>query len=327
MASGGVAVVDRVISGRTFAAGSCAGIAPIVTKPGNLPRRSAADAAGLRSDASARRGCRYDPRMTKSTASESELLRWRDTALSLCDEADKLALAGFRRDIEISTKPDKSLVTEIDRSIERMVRAQLNREFPGAGIVGEEEGTEAAGASICWYVDPIDATHNFVRGITVFATLLAVAVDGEIQLGVVSAPAMRERWVAWRGGGAWRGSDRIAVSKVATVEQAQLVYGSRRDDVASGMVPGFDAAMAAAWRTRGFGDFWGHMLVAEGSAEAMIETGAHPWDWAAPLVIVEEAGGRFTTVTGERAIDRGSAVATNGLIHNELLSRLRRPTE
>jgi histidinol-phosphatase len=260
--------------------------------------------------------------MTKSTASESELLRWRDTALSLCDEADELALAGFRRDIRIDTKPDKSLVTEIDRSIERLVRSRLNREFPGAGIVGEEEGTEAADASICWYVDPIDATHNFVRGITVFATLLAVAVDGEMQLGVVSAPAMHERWVAWRGGGAWRGADRISVSKVATIEQSQLLYGSRRDDVASGLVPGFDAVMDAAWRTRGFGDFWGHMLVAEGSAEAMIETGAHPWDWAAPLVIVEEAGGRFTTAAGERTIDGGSAVATNGVIHDELLRRL-----
>jgi histidinol-phosphatase len=260
--------------------------------------------------------------MTKSTASESELLRWRDTAISLCDEADKLALAGFRRDIQIDTKPDNSLVTEIDRSIERLVRSRLNREFPGAGIVGEEEGTEAAGASVCWYVDPIDATHNFVRGIAVFATLLAVAVDGEIQLGVVSAPAMRERWVAWRGGGAWRGSDRISVSKVATIEQSQLLYGSRRHDVASGLVPGFDAVMDHARRTRGFGDFWGYMLVAEGSAEAMIETGAHPWDWAAPLVIVEEAGGRFTTAMGERTIAGPSAVATNGVIHDELLRRL-----
>jgi histidinol-phosphatase len=261
--------------------------------------------------------------MTKPIASEAELARWREIALSICDEADLMAMAGFRRDIEISTKPDKSLVTEIDRSIERMARARLNREFPGAGIVGEEEGTEAAGASVCWYVDPIDATHNFVRGITVFATLLAVALDSEVQLGVVSAPAMRERWVAWRGGGAWRGNDRIHVSKVARIGESQLLYGSRRDDVASGLVPGFDAVMEAAWRTRGFGDFWGHMLVAEGAAEAMIETGAHPWDWAAPLVIVEEAGGRFTTVTGERAIEGASAVVSNGVIHDELLRRLR----
>jgi histidinol-phosphatase len=151
---------------------------------------------------------------------------------------------------------------------------------------------------------------------------LAVSLDGEMQMGVVSAPAMRERWIAWRGGGAWRGSERIMVSKVAKIDESQLVYGSRGADVQSGLMPGFDATMEAAWRERGFGDFWGYMLVAEGAAEAMVETGAHPWDWAAPLVIVEEANGRFTTASGERAIDGSSAVATNGLIHDDLLRRL-----
>jgi len=243
--------------------------------------------------------------------------------LSICDEADRLALAGFRRDVRVEAKPDRTLVTEIDLSIEAMVRGRLHSAFPGCGIVGEEEGTESAGASVCWYVDPIDATHNFVRGVPIFATLLAVALDGELQLGVVSAPALRERWVAWRGAGAWRGSERISVSKVATIDESQLLYGSRSEDMRSGEMPGLDATLAEAWRERGFGDFWGYMLVAEGAAEAMLETGAHPWDWAAPLVIVEEAGGRFTTASGERAIDGASAVATNGLIHGELLIRLR----
>ena len=264
--------------------------------------------------------------MTQPTAPESDLLRWRETALSLADEADKMSLAGFRRDVKVSTKPDKSLVTEVDQAIERMIRSRLNTEYARAGIIGEEEGTEAADASVCWYVDPIDGTHNYVRGVPIFATLLAVAVDGELQLAVVSAPALRERWVAWRGGGAWRGKDRISVSKVATIADSQILYGSRRDDIASGQFPGFDEVMEAAWRTRGFGDFWGYMLVAEGAAEAMLETGAHPWDWAAPLVIVEEAGGRFTTAAGERAIDGASAVATNGLIHEELRRRLGEPS-
>ena len=262
--------------------------------------------------------------MTERAAPLAQLLRWRDRALSICDEADRMALAGFRRAVEVSTKPDRTLVTEVDRSIERMVRSRLKAEFPGCGIVGEEEGTESAGPAICWYVDPIDATHNYVRGIPVFATLLAVALEGEIQLGVVSGVALRERWVAWRGGGAWRGSERIAVSKVATIEESQLLYGSRTEDMRSGEMPGLDATLAEAWRERGFGDFWGHMLVAEGAAEAMVETGAHPWDWAAPLVIVEEAGGRLTTAAGERRIDGPSAVATNGLIHDELLRRLKR---
>jgi histidinol-phosphatase len=242
--------------------------------------------------------------------------------MSICDKADRMALAGFRRDVKISTKPDKSLVTEVDQAIEHMVRARLRSEFPDCGIVGEEEGTEAAGARLCWYVDPIDGTHNFIRGVPVFATLLAVAYEGEMQLGVVSAPALRERWSASRGGGAWRGSERISVSGVSTIAESQLVYGSRTEDIRSGLMPGLDATLAEAWRERGFGDFWGYMLVAEGAAEAMIETGAHPWDWAAPLVIIEEAGGRFTTVTGERTIEGESAVATNGVIHDDLLRRL-----
>jgi histidinol-phosphatase len=263
-----------------------------------------------------------DPRAPR--ASEAELALWRETALSICNQADELALAGFRRDIVVDTKPDRTLVTEIDRSIERMARDRLRAAFPGCGLVGEEEGSDGAAASVCWYVDPIDATHNYVRGIPIFATLLAVAVDGEPQLGVVSAPALRERWIAWRGGGAWRGQERIAVSRISRIDEAKLLYGSRTADMRSGEVPGLDATLAEAWRERGFGDFWGYMLVAEGAAEAMIETGAHPWDWAAPLVIVEEAGGRFTTAAGERRIDGPSAVATNGVLHDDLLQRLHR---
>jgi histidinol-phosphatase len=260
--------------------------------------------------------------MTESIAAPTDLLRWRDTALALCDEADRLSMAGFRRDITTETKPDGSFVTEVDRSIEHLLRDLIRAAYPGCGLIGEEEGSDDAGASVCWYLDPIDGTHNYMRGIPIFATLLAVAVDGEVQLGVVSAPALRERWVAWRGGGAWRGSDRMAVSRIATVADSTLLYGSRTADMRSGLMPGLDATLAEAWRERGFGDFWSYMLVAEGAAEAMIETGAHPWDWAAPLVIVEEAGGRFTTAAGERRIDGASAVATNGLIHGELLGRL-----
>jgi histidinol-phosphatase len=253
-----------------------------------------------------------------------------EAAVAIADEADRLAMGGFRRDVRIETKPDKSLVTEIDQAIERMARETLRAEFPGCGLVGEEEGTEAADASLRWYVDPIDATHNFVRGVPVFATLLAASMDGETQVAVVSAPALRSRWMAWLGGGAWRAGEagiqdatRLHVSDVATIEESQLVYGSRTADMASGEMPGLDRTLAEAWRERGFGDFWGYMLVAEGAAEAMVETGAHPWDWAAPQLIVEEAGGRFTTARGERRIDGASAVASNGRIHDDLLRRLR----
>jgi histidinol-phosphatase len=258
--------------------------------------------------------------MTKLIAPQAEMARWREVAQAICDDADLIAMAGFRRGIPVDTKPDRSFVTEVDRSIERMARERLRRAFPGCGLVGEEEGTDAAGASVCWYVDPIDATANFVRGIPIFGTLLAVSLDGELQLGAVSAAAMRERWLAWRGGGAWRGGDRIEVSRIARIEDSHLIYGSER--IRDGQLPGLEATLAASWRDRGFGDFWGYMLVAEGAAEAMMEVGAHPWDWAAPMVIVEEAGGRFTTAAGDRAIDGPTAVASNGLIHDELLARL-----
>lgn len=255
-----------------------------------------------------------------SRVSDAELQSWRDAALAICDEADRISMAGFRRDIQVDTKADRSFVTAADRAIERMARERLRAAYPGCGLIGEEEGPDGAGAAVCWYIDPIDATANYVRGIQVFATLIAVAVDGELQLGVVSAPAMRERWTAWRGGGAWRGDQRLAVSRVSRIEDSHLIYGSER--LRDGQLPGLASTLAAAWRDRGFGDFWGYMLVAEGSAEAMIEVGAHTWDWAAPSVIVEEAGGRFTTGAGERRIDGPSAVATNGLIHADLLRRL-----
>jgi histidinol-phosphatase len=261
--------------------------------------------------------------MTEHMPSAVETSRWLEVALAVCDEADELSLAGFRRDIRVDTKADETPVTEIDRAIESLARDRLRSAFPGCCLIGEEEGTDEAGSSLCWFIDPIDATNNYIRGVPVFATLLAVALDGEVQLGVVSAPALRERWMGWRGGGAWRGERPIAVSRVARIEESQLLYGSRSADMRSGLMPGLDATLAQARRERGFGDFWGYMLVAEGAAEAMVETGAHPWDWAAPLVIIEEAGGRFTTVDGERRFDGASAVATNGLIHDDLLARLR----
>jgi histidinol-phosphatase len=258
-----------------------------------------------------------------TSATPADLRRWLDLALSIADEADRISMAGFRRHIRVEEKIDHSFVTEADQAIERLVRERLRAALPGCGLIGEEEGTDAPEAGIAWYIDPIDATHNYMRGVPVFATLLAAAVDGEIVLGVVSAPALHERWVAWQGGGAWAGKRRIAVSGIDRVEAATLVYGSRTADMASGRIPGLDATLARAWRERGFGDFWGYMLVAEGAVEAMIETGAHPWDWAAPLAIVEEAGGRFTAADGERRIDGESAVASNGRLHDELLASLR----
>lgn len=261
--------------------------------------------------------------------SEAELRAWLGAALSWCDAADEIASREFRRDIPTERKPDGSFVTAADQAIERLIRDRIRTSFPEHGVVGEEYGEDDGDGSTRWYIDPIDGTHNFMRGVPLFGTLLGLERDGELQVGVISAPAMGERWFAWRGGGAWNrgraGDRRIRVSRVVAIEDAQLVYGSRRENVESGLMRGFDALMSAAWRERGFGDFWGYALVAEGAAEAMLETGMHTWDLAAPQVLIEEAGGRVTDVHGERRIDAPSFVGSNGLVHEEILRRLRRP--
>ena len=219
-------------------------------------------------------------------------------------------------------------MTQADTAIEARIRARLADAFPDHGLVGEEYGTEAGEASVRWYIDPIDGTHNYIRGVPLFGTLLAVERDGELQAAVMSAPALDERWWAHRGGGAWarnRGEAprRIAVSGVADLADAQILYGSGRDIVASGLAPGFDDLLRDVWRERGFGDFWGYALLAEGAAEGVVEVGLSSWDAAAPTVIIEEAGGRATDFEGRRAIDSGTFLASNGRLHGAILERLR----
>jgi histidinol-phosphatase len=259
---------------------------------------------------------------------EAELQRWLESALAWTDEADAEAMRHFRRDLEITTKPDRTLVTQADKAIERRLRERILAAHPTHGLIGEEYGTEAAGASVRWYIDPIDGTHNFVRGVPLFGTLLAVERDGIRQVGIMSAPAIRERWFARRGGGAWalgsfdEAPRRIRVSGVAAVADAQLLYGSGASIERSGRAPGFLELRHAVWRERGFGDFWGYALVAEGAAEAMVEVGVSPWDLAAPEVVVDEAGGLLTDFAGTARIDGREVLATNGLLHQEMLARL-----
>ena len=235
-----------------------------------------------------------------------------------CDEADVTARAHFRRDLVIDTKPDRSFVTQADTAIERRIRERLLDAFPDHGLVGEEYGTEAGDASVRWYIDPIDGTHNFIRGVPLFGTLLAVERDGELQASVLSAPALDERWWGWRGGGAWarnRGEAprRIHVSRRDLARRrpdpVRVRAGHRR--VRSG-TRASRASCAMRWRERGFGDFWGYALVAEGAAEAMVEVGLSAWDAAAPMLLVEEAGGQATDFEGRRAIDSGTFLVTNG---------------
>ncbi len=265
-------------------------------------------------------------------ASEADLEYWLAFALSACEAADEIALTHFRRDLEVIAKPDRTFVTVADRAIERLIRGRIGATFPGHGLVGEEYGIEAGAGTVRWYIDPIDGTHNFIRGVPLFGTLLAIEVDGEVQVGVLSAPALRERWYARRGGGAWavgaartEGPRRIAVSRVERLEDAQVLYGSGHDIESSGRAPGFRSLLGDVWRERGFGDFWGYALLSEGAAEGMIEVDLSPWDMAAPFVLVEEAGGRVTDFEGRRRLDAGAYLASNGRLHRLLLDRLRAP--
>jgi histidinol-phosphatase len=250
-------------------------------------------------------------------------------ALAACDAADAIALRHFRRDLDIRTKPDRTFVTDADQAIERLIRDRIHARFPGHGLIGEEYGEEQAAANARWHIDPIDGTHNFIRGVPLFGTLLALEIDGEVQLGVLSAPALRERWYASRGAGAWaigaagtEGARSIHVSGIEAIADAQLLYGSATELETSSRVPGFRSLLGDVWRERGFGDFWGYALVAEGAAEGMVEVGVKTWDLAAPLAVIEEAGGRLTDLSGARRIDREEVLASNGLLHDALLDRL-----
>lgn len=252
-------------------------------------------------------------------------------ALDLADEADALTMRSYRGDAGIETKADGTLVTRADRDAETHLRARILERFPTHAILGEEQGYVAgAHGAARWVLDPIDGTHNYARGIPVWATLIAFERDGELEIGVASAPALGTRWWAGRGLGAYRaplpavghGGMRIHVSAIATIEQAQVLYGSYALTTRSwdGRA---DALLRRAWRQRGFGDFWSHCLVAEGSAEVMLEAEISPWDIAAIRVIVEEAGGRLTDIDGVPTIDAGHCITTNGALHDEVLAVLR----
>jgi len=269
-------------------------------------------------------------------AAGSEMAAWLGVAMAACDEADAIALQHFRQDLHIEAKPDKTFVTQADTAIERAIRARITSAFPDHGLVGEEYGTQDGERPVRWIIDPIDGTHNFMRGVPLFGTLLGVESSGDLVLGVLSAPALGTRWFAWHGGGAWETKlvggtwDRTAarrqvVSGVDRLEDSQLLYSSVPQLVDSGLVPGFTRLIRQVWRDRGFGDFWGYALVAGGQAEGMVEIGCKSWDLAGPAVLVAEAGGRLTNLDGKLDIyGEGLVLATNGLLHDRYLDELKR---
>jgi histidinol-phosphatase len=234
-------------------------------------------------------------------------------ALELADAADEISLGRFRAtDLVVESKPDLTPVTDADRAVESKLRELIGSARPDDRILGEELGALDGKAARRWIIDPIDGTRNFSRGVPVWATLIALEVDGRLRLGVVSAPALSRRWWAERGTGAYANGERIGVSRVAQSSDALVCFALEQS------VP--DLARRV-WHPRAFGDFWAHMLVAEGAADGAIEVeGVNLWDLAPLQVIVEEAGGRFSDFAGDARIDAGTAISSNGLLHGDLLA-------
>lgn len=252
-----------------------------------------------------------------------------DLALAhvLADDADATTMSRFKSlDLRIETKPDMTPVTDADKAVEQAMRATLGRVRRRDAILGEEMGRSGAG-SRCWVIDPIDGTKNYVRGVPVWATLVALMDGEDVVAGVVSAPALGRRWWAAKGAGAFTGRSLSSatpcrVSKVATLTDASLSYSSLSGWEEQGRIAEFVGLMRAVWRTRAYGDFWSYTMVAEGAVDIACEPAVSLWDLAPLSLIVTEAGGRFTAVDGTGGAAGGSAVATNGTLHDEVLGRL-----
>lgn len=239
-----------------------------------------------------------------------------DLALRLADAADAVTLPRFRAaDLRVTRKPDRTPVTDADTAAEEALRALIAAERPGDDVLGEEGGGDV-GAGRGWVLDPIDGTKNYSRGVPVWATLIALTLDGEPEVGVVSAPALGCRWWAARGTGAWAsdatGTRRIGVSGVADLADAYLSTTDARQFAGEG----YARLAAAVWETRAFGDFWQYCLVAEGVIDVCADPLANPWDLAAVVPIVHEAGGRLTDLRGKPGFRGGDGLATNGLLHD-----------
>jgi histidinol-phosphatase len=253
-------------------------------------------------------------------------------AQQLADDAETLTMVRFlAADLRVETKPDLTPVTDADTAVEQLLRRRLESERPHDAVLGEEFGTTPGDVPVGgpggrrWVLDPIDGTKNFVRGVPVWATLVALMEDDEVVVGVVAAPALGRRWWAARGAGAHTGgslarSRRLQVSAIGSVADASLSHsdhegwGDRLD--------AFRRLQADVWRNRAYGDFWSHVLVAEGAVDVAVEPDLGAWDVAALVPVVTEAGGRVTSLDGGPAVAGGSAVTTNGVLHDEVVARL-----
>jgi len=255
-----------------------------------------------------------------------------DLALAhlLADIADEIALDRYQSlDLVVTTKPDNTPVTDADRAVETAIREALSKHRPNDGLLGEEFGTDIKGAKRYWVIDPIDGTKNFMRGVPTWACLIAlveVHEDGcqEVVVGIASAPALSRRWFASSCQGAFvtfnGATKKISVSQVSTLSDASIAYS---DFIGFGdKLKAFQEMLANAWRTRGMGDFWSHMLVAEGAVDVAIEPSLALWDMAALDIIVREAGGVFSNTSGTAGPFGGSGVSTNKVLHSPVVEGL-----
>lgn len=249
-------------------------------------------------------------------------------ALELADTADEITMSRYlAADLQVQTKPDRTPVTEADQAVERALAARLQDQLPADGLVGEEFGDAAGQSGRTWIIDPIDGTANFLRGVPVWATLIGLVVDGVATVGVVSAPALGRRW--WAAPGLCLTSDvdgsqrPLHVSGVREVSDASLAYSDPIGWPAGGLA----RLQQHAWRTRGYGDFWSHVLVAEGAVDVAVEPDLQPWDVAALLPIVAEAGGHCSGLAGQPVLRAEAGrwqvpaglVSSNGSVHDEVL--------
>ncbi|MDY6996460.1 MAG: histidinol-phosphatase [Actinomycetota bacterium] len=247
-------------------------------------------------------------------------------ALDLAEEADTLTMQRFgAMDLQVQTKPDMTPATDADLDTEKLLRSRLAERRPGDSVFGEEFGGTQEFHGRQWVIDPIDGTKNFVRGVPVWSTLIALLADGVPVAGVVSAPALGRRWWAGQGLGAFTSfggtTRRLSVSGVDALDAASLSFS----DLTTGWEQErsrFVALTDSVWRVRGYGDFWSYCLVAEGAVDIAVEPEVKLWDLAPLDILVREAGGRFTNLAGEPGPHGGSAVATNGLLHDAVLSAL-----
>jgi histidinol-phosphatase len=245
----------------------------------------------------------------------------------LADAADDITMRRFRAlDLRVEAKPDLTPVSDADLAVEESLRNVVGRARPRDAMLGEEFGRTGS-SQRCWVIDPIDGTKNFVRGVPVWGTLIGLMDEDEVIVGVVTAPALGRRWWAARDGGAWSGRSMTKaaacrVSGVASLSDASFSYSGLDSWERAGRLNELLGLTRKVWRTRAYGDFWSHMLVAEGAVDISAETDVALWDLAALQIIIEEAGGAFTDLAGTPRPDCGSAVCTNGLLHSEVLSLL-----